>query len=103
MLRQDYDRIEEGQLLSQKTNGYFTRNASGVFDTDGTVRIWKKDKFGETDIQLLEIPEDIIYFLCHPNVEAGQDPLRVDAQRRENYTRNMQRVRRASQPSHSPQ
>lgn len=84
MPRQDYDRIEEGQLLSQKSNDYFTLNGSGVFDTDGTVLyIWKKDKFGEIDIQLLEIPEDVIYFLCYPNVAAGQDPLRVDAQRRE--------------------
>ena len=82
--RQDYDRIEEGQLLRQKNNEYFTPNGSGVFDTDGTVLyIWKKDKFGESDAQLLEIPEDIIYFLCHPNVKAEQDPLRVDAQRRE--------------------
>ena len=93
MPRQDYDRIEEGQLLSQKTNGYFTRNAPGVFDTDGTVLyIWKKDKFGETDTQLLEIPEDIIYFLCYPNVEAGQDPLRVDAERREELHAQYQAV-----------
>ena len=84
MPRKDYDCIEEGQLLSQRNNGYYTHNGSGVFDTDGTVlHIWKEDKFGETDTLLLQIPEDIIYFLCHPNVEAGLDPLRVDAQRRE--------------------
>lgn len=84
MPRQDYIRIEEGQLLSQKINGYFTKNTSGIFDTDGTVLyIWKQDKFGEIDAQLLDIPEDVIYFLCHPNVNAGKDPLRVDATRRE--------------------
>lgn len=83
MPRKDYDRIEEGQLLIQKNNDYFTLNGSGVFDTDGTVLyIWKQDKFGESDAHLLEIPEDIIYFLCHPNVKAGQDPLRIDARRR---------------------
>lgn len=84
MPRQDYGKIEEGQLLSQKVNGYFALNGSGVFDTDGTVLfIWKEDKFDELDSRLLEIPEDVIYFLCHPNVDAGQDPLRVDAPRRE--------------------
>ena len=84
MPRQDFDRIEEGQLLSQKINSYFAVNGNGAFDTDGTVLyIWKKDKFGESDSELLEIPEDVIYFLCHPNVKAGQDPLRIDAQRRE--------------------
>ena len=84
MPRAEYDRIEEGQLRNQKNNGYFTKNSSGIFDTDGTVLyIWKQDKFGKIDSQLLEIPEDVIYFLCHPNVEIGQDPLRVDAHRRE--------------------
>lgn len=84
MPRSAYDQIEEGQLLLQNNNAYFTENGRGVFDTDGTVlHIWKQDKFGESDTQLLRIPEDVIYFLCYPNVKAGQDPLRVDVQRRE--------------------
>lgn len=84
MPRSAYDRIEKGQLISQQNNHYFTQNGNVVFDTDGTVlHIWKQDKFGVTDPQLLDVPEDVIYFLCHPNVEACQDALRIDADRRE--------------------
>ncbi|MBA4737748.1 MAG: ATP-binding protein [Cryomorphaceae bacterium] len=83
MPRADYDRIEQGQLQSQKSHGYFDNFGHRIFDTDGiTLYIWKADKYGELDPKLLDIPEDVIYFLCYPNVPAGEDRLRIDAQRR---------------------
>ena len=81
--REDYDRIEEGQLTLLTAHGYFNSNQPKVFDTDGTVlHIWKTDKFDVVDYELLDIPNHIIYFLCYPNVEAAHDPLRLDSERR---------------------
>ncbi len=81
--RADYDRIEQGQLQLQKSQGYFHTNGHRIFDTDGiTLYIWKADKYGEIDTELLDIPEDVIYFLCYPNVPAGKDRLRIDSERR---------------------
>ena len=83
MPRADYDRIEQGQLQTQKSHGYFDNLGHRIFDTDGiTLHIWKADKYGEIDPELLKVPEDVIYFLCYPNVPAGEDRLRIDAQRR---------------------
>ena len=83
MPRADYDRIEQGQLQTQKSHGYLDNFGHRIFDTDGiTLYIWKADKYGEIDPELLKVPEDVIYFLCYPNVPAGEDRLRIDSQRR---------------------
>lgn len=84
MPRLHYDAIEKGQLQLQRTHGYFSKNTKAIFDTDATVlHIWKEDKFDERDLRLLDIPNDVVYFLCYPNVAAAVDPLRVDLERRE--------------------
>lgn len=93
MPRAAYDTIEEGQLNLQCKHGYFSEGTSAIFDTDGTVlHLWKADKFDEVDDRLLAIPEDVIFCLCYPNVQAGADPLRVDEVRREELHERYKRL-----------
>ncbi len=82
--KEDYDRIEEGQLALLYSQGYYDFQQPKIFDTDGMVlHIWKADKFDCVDDKLLEIPRHIVYFLCYPNVAPVEDPLRVDIERRD--------------------
>lgn len=93
MDRKHYDLIERGQIQAQKAMGYFEKGQSVVFDTDGVVLyLWKKDKYGEVDAALLDVPKHIVYLFCRANVEAIEDALRVDGHRRVELDQKYQEV-----------
>lgn len=93
MERGHFDRIEREQIQAQKAVGYFEKGKPVVFDTDGVVLyLWKKDKYGELDATLLDVPKHIVYLFCRANVEAFEDALRVDGHRRAELDQNYHEV-----------
>ena len=80
--KEDFLACANGQIERQEQAGYYS-DKNGVFDTDGvTLAIWGEDKFDGAEAQWLLPPKNGLYMLCAPTNAAGEDPQRIDADRR---------------------
>jgi len=87
-MQSDLDAIAEGQLKEMHSKCLESKNDSIIlFDTDLlTIYIWDKDKFSPPLERLHDLMVQNwadVYLLCKPDIEWQDDPLREDANRRD--------------------